>query len=179
MGTLHNIWRAWPFFAISALLFALSQTVPTPYDQASNPNWWQSLLKSSVSGMDTLANVFLFAGAAAAVLREIIGFFWNQKLESTIKDGFKNISDTVAIGITDINPEVVGAWLKRTTSDKEKIKDIGMDAIKRSYGDHSYENDSLIDYIFSNFFDYYANKNSVVRPKFTTDINPIETLPIG
>jgi hypothetical protein len=118
------LWRGRAYFAIGGVLWLIGQVYTPPYSQipADQREFFQTLINKALGSLDKIGYVIMFAGLAYAVLTDMWEMIWVGRLAEELRDGFKSMGNTLAIGVLDITFEAILTWItnKRGNSDEYK-----------------------------------------------------------
>src|SRR5258708_2824799 len=129
-----GLWRARYYFGLGAILYFLNTVFGYFYEKLPSivdPGFLESiapittLIAKMFSSLEKVGSLIFVAGIAHAVLSELIDYLWTGKLQMEVKKGFEGIQTAVAIGVSDITPEVVQRAIEHGNYKSDSQKSIG------------------------------------------------------
>lgn len=164
-----SLYRARIYF-ILGLLLLMANTILAPYFTNKTLSWYEELIKKGIGGLDEAAYVFLLAGVIYAILCDLTDFIWTSRVKDELREGFREVAQTISTGVNEMTDKAVTNWIRRGTAEPSIYKNVGKCAFEAYYGDHIKKDESHFNFIVENMLEKYSNEYSVTRENYRDNI---------
>lgn len=170
-------WRARAYFIIGFAFWLLANTLPHPFAEKPNPDWWQTLIQKGVGSFDKISAAVLFTGLVYAVLSDVFDYLWANSLQAEVRQASAGITSAVTGGLTAFTSGLVGmsfeavkVWVEGGTGGRDQVRAIGLTSLKCYFGPHQSKGDNLIDFLTDGIMENSAGTQSQTWSSFDSNV---------